>query len=50
MALYKMSYYPEPNYHSRNKIKVELDFGNYAAKSDGKMQQQSLLKRMIWVI
>ena len=28
----KMSYYPEPSY-SRNKIKLELDFSNYATKS-----------------
>ena len=27
-----MRYYPEPNY-SRNKIKFELDFSNYAVKS-----------------
>ena len=30
-----MSYYPERSY-SRNKIKVELDFSNYAAESDVK--------------
>ena len=31
----KMSYYLERSY-SRNKIKVELDLSNYAAKSDVK--------------
>ena len=29
-----MSYYPEPDCHNRNKIKVELYFSNYAIKSD----------------
>ena len=28
-----MSYYPEPNSHIRNKIKVELDLTNYATKN-----------------
>ena len=28
ISLYKMSYYPEPDSHSRNKIKVELDLFN----------------------
>ena len=31
-----MSYYPEPDSQSRNKSKVELDFPNYATKSDEK--------------
>ena len=29
-----MSYFPEPHTRSKNKIKVELDQYNYAAKSD----------------
>ena len=29
-----MSYFPEPYCHSKDKIKVELDFSNYATKSD----------------
>ena len=29
-----MSYYPEPDSHTRNKIKVELKFSNYAIKAD----------------
>ena len=32
--LYKMSYFPQPYTHSKNKIKAELDFSNYATKSD----------------
>ena len=30
-----MSFYPEPDSYSRNKIKVELDLSNYAIKCDG---------------
>ena len=29
-----MSYYPEPDSHIRNKIKVELDLSNYANKKN----------------
>ena len=29
-----MSYYPDPNNYSRDKIKVELDFSNHATKSN----------------
>ena len=29
-----MSYFPEPYTCSKNRIKVELDLSNYAAKSD----------------
>ena len=29
-----MSCYPEPDRHIRNKIKVELDLSNYAAKKE----------------
>ena len=29
-----MSYFPEPYTRGKNKIKVELDFSNYARKSD----------------
>ena len=36
ILLCKMSYYPKPDSHGRNKIKVELDFPNYATKSDVK--------------
>ena len=34
ILLYKMSYFPEPYTRSKNKIKTELDFSDYAAKSD----------------
>ena len=36
MSLYKMSHYPEPDSHDRNKIKVELYLSNYAAKANFK--------------
>ena len=29
-----MIYYPEPDSHIRNKIKVELDLSNYATKNN----------------
>ena len=45
-----MSYYPEPDCHNRNKIKVELYFSNYATKSNLKGQQllihQNLQKKV----
>ena len=34
ISSYKMSYYPDPNNYSRDKIKVELDFSNHATKSN----------------
>ena len=34
ILLYKMSYFPEPHNHSKKKIETELDFSNYASKSD----------------
>ena len=34
ILFYKMSYFPEPHIHSKNKIEVELYFSNYATKSD----------------
>ena len=34
ISLYKMSYFPEPNTHSKDKIKVALDLSSYASKSD----------------
>ena len=40
ISLYKMSYFPEPCTHSKNKVKVKLGLPNYAIKSD-------LLKRLI---
>ena len=46
-----MSYFAEPYTHSRNKIKVELNFSNYAIKSDLKLvtgiDTPNLLKRFI---
>ena len=36
MLLNKMSYFPEPYTHCKNKIKVELDLSYYATKSDSK--------------
>ena len=45
-----MSYFPEPYTRSKNKIKVQLDLSNNAAKSDLKIKQvliyQNLLKRL----
>ena len=29
-----MSYYPEPDIHTRNKVKVVLDLSNYATKKN----------------
>ena len=29
-----MTYYPEPDSHIRNKIKVEIDVSNYATKEE----------------
>ena len=29
-----MSYYPEPNSHTRDKVKVVLDMSNYATKKN----------------
>ena len=37
ISLYKMSYYPGPSSHRRNKIKVELDLSSYATMSDVKI-------------
>ena len=34
ILLYKMSFFPEPYTRSKNKIKTELDFSDYATKSD----------------
>ena len=34
-----MSYFPETGNYDRNKIKFEIDFPNYATKSDVKKQQ-----------
>ena len=35
-----MNYDPEPDSHSKNKVKVGLDFPNYAIKSKIKKNQQ----------
>ena len=37
IVLYTMSYYPEPNSHSRCKIKVKLDLSKYGTKTDLKV-------------
>ena len=34
ISLYKISYFPKLHPDSRTKIKVELDFSNYATKSN----------------
>ena len=51
IPLHKMSYFPEPDTLSKNKIKVELNLSYYIVKSDLKMQQvprnKNLLKRVI---
>ena len=53
ILLYKMSYFSEPYTHSKNKIKVEVDFSNYATKSDFKKKQdlihQILRKSLIYL-
>ena len=36
ILLHKMSYFPKPYSHNKSKIKVELDFSNYAMKSEFK--------------
>ena len=36
ISLHKMSYYSEPDSHSRNKIKDKLDLFNYATKPKAK--------------
>ena len=33
-TLYKISYFPVPYTHNKNKINVALDLSNYAAESD----------------
>ena len=51
--LYKMSYLPEPQTHSNNKAKIELDLANYATKSDLKILQVfihlNLLKKLVYL-
>ena len=46
-----MSYFRETGNYDRNKIKVKLDFSNYATKSDIKKQQvltgQNFLQKLI---
>ena len=39
-----MNYYPKQDSHGRNKIKVELDFFNYATKSDEKSNRYSCIR------
>ena len=34
ILLNKMSSFPKPHIHSKNKIKIELDLGNYVTKFD----------------
>ena len=34
ILLYKMSYYPEPDSHGKNKMKGELYLSDYAVKSE----------------
>ena len=36
ISLHKLSYFPEPYGHSKNKMKVELDLSNYPTKFDFK--------------
>ena len=35
-----MSYFPEPRMHNKNKIKDQLDWSNYATKSDFKKRSR----------
>ena len=39
ISLHKMSFYAEPDSYSKNKIKIESHFPNYATKSEVKKQQ-----------
>ena len=41
-----MSYYPEPDSHIRDKVKVVLDLSNYATKKNLTMLQ--VLIHLIW--
>ena len=34
LSILQMSYYPEPDNHTRGKLKVELDLSNYATKRE----------------
>ena len=34
ITLWEISYYPEPDSHSRNNIKFEIDLSNYATNSE----------------
>ena len=36
ISLYNISDYPKPNNYARKKRKIELDFSNYATKSEVK--------------
>ena len=45
ILLYKMSYFPEPHTHSKNKIEVELDLSNYATKSDSENATSSVTSK-----
>ena len=51
--LYKTSYHREPDSHTRNRIKFQLDFSNYAIKSVMKKQEalipRNLQKRFIQI-
>ena len=51
--LYKMSYLLEPQTHSNNKAKIELDLANYTTKSDLKILQVlihlNLLKKLVYL-
>ena len=42
-----MSYHPEPDSHSRNKIKVELDFFNCLGKSYVEKEQMWIHENLI---
>ena len=48
-----MSYYREPDSHTRNRIKFQLNYSNYAIKSDMKKQEalipQNLQKTFIQI-
>ena len=49
ILLYKISYFPEPNIHGKNKIEVELYLSNYAAKSNLKKTEgvDTLIQKLI---
>ena len=53
ILLNKMSYFPKPHTHSKNKIEIQLDLANYATKFDLKcvsgIDTSKHTKKLIWL-